>query len=328
MADEKTIGKGQSAEDIRREIARTRSEMDQTVDAIGERLSPGRLVDEVWQHVRSGEDLPALRDVIREHPVPVALMGLGLGWLAIERMTGGMTKGHRDHVHGGTYERAEGRKGPFGPDAVNHDDPEWVHASTLTKVKAKVSEVGEHVGSAAEKTGELKEKAGELTGELKERAGELKERAGELTHEMKDRSHLAAAAMSDRAHLVADSTRQHLTQAREGASRFMTNMPLAAGAVAFGLGLAGGLAGRTTSVENKLVGEKADELKDEARRKADELKMEARHTLEEKAENALEVADKVAETVRQEVGVGATSSTGVKDSAEHPLMEERSPTGE
>src|SRR5690554_2813837 len=72
---------------IRQDIRRTRGEMDGTVDELVDRLSVGNLVDEVWQRFRhrSGN----LDGVLKEHPIPLALIGLGLGWLVVEQATGG-----------------------------------------------------------------------------------------------------------------------------------------------------------------------------------------------------------------------------------------------
>ena len=90
MADESS-GAHRDPDEIRREIARTRAEMDDTVDELGERLSPGRLVDDVWARFRRAGGLSAIGETVRDHPVPVALMGLGLAWLAIEQASGRST---------------------------------------------------------------------------------------------------------------------------------------------------------------------------------------------------------------------------------------------
>lgn len=133
-----------SPEEIRREIERTRATMDRTVEAIGDKLSPGRLLDELWLRVRSSGGRATLGASVREHPLPIALVGVGLGWLALERL-----RGRHDDVGEGTYGRAEGRVGPYRGDAVDRDDPDWAHASAGTRLKAKASGAAHAVGDAA-----------------------------------------------------------------------------------------------------------------------------------------------------------------------------------
>src|SRR5215217_7731944 len=113
-----------NTEQIRAEIEDTRAEMSQTINEIQERLSPEHLMGQVKETVReatvgkvervmdkvgetiSGVTEPALEvagragTVIKEagtsvgnsvwrNPIPVALIGLGIGMLAMRRYSGG-----------------------------------------------------------------------------------------------------------------------------------------------------------------------------------------------------------------------------------------------
>src|SRR5689334_10264661 len=98
MADRDEVNE-RSADEIRREIERTRSEMDRTVGALGDKLSPGRIMDDLYLKFRS-EGGAALGDAIKSHPLPFTIMGLGLGWLAYEQSR------RNGHVGPGTYGRA------------------------------------------------------------------------------------------------------------------------------------------------------------------------------------------------------------------------------
>lgn len=84
-------GSDRPSDRIRRDIERTRYEMDQTMDALERRLGPRGLADRVVRSVRSDGGDGVRRELerqVRDHPVPLALMGLGLGWLAVERAFG------------------------------------------------------------------------------------------------------------------------------------------------------------------------------------------------------------------------------------------------
>lgn len=71
-------------EEIQAEIARTRAEMDGTLSAIEHRLTPGQLVDQGLDYMRNSganEFVSNLGGSVKQNPLPVALVGVGLAWL-------------------------------------------------------------------------------------------------------------------------------------------------------------------------------------------------------------------------------------------------------
>ena len=74
-----------SPEDIERDIAGIRARMDQTLDELEFRLSPGQLtsgaVDLVKDVMRGNPS--RLGDAIRNNPIPVVMIGIGALWLAV-----------------------------------------------------------------------------------------------------------------------------------------------------------------------------------------------------------------------------------------------------
>ncbi len=99
--------------ETRIEIEQTRADMSETIDAIQERLSPQNLKEEARDRVRevASEATDRARDAamekaqgakttvmqtIKQNPVPVALTGIGLGWLAMssrQQSSGGSSAG-------------------------------------------------------------------------------------------------------------------------------------------------------------------------------------------------------------------------------------------
>ena len=88
----KTNGQGQRAdnggnrrpEEILAEIEQTRLEMNSTLTAIEHRLTPGQLVDQGLDYLRSSganEFVQNLGGQVKHNPLPVALVGLGVAWL-------------------------------------------------------------------------------------------------------------------------------------------------------------------------------------------------------------------------------------------------------
>ena len=72
------------SDDILREIAATRGDMDQTLKAIEDRLTPGQLLDQGLEYARNSganEFAHNLGSSVKSNPIPVALVGIGLAWL-------------------------------------------------------------------------------------------------------------------------------------------------------------------------------------------------------------------------------------------------------
>ncbi len=71
-------------EEILADIDRTRDEMDRTLTAIEQRLTPGQLVDQGLDYLRhSGatEFVQNLGGTAKQNPLPIALTAIGIGWL-------------------------------------------------------------------------------------------------------------------------------------------------------------------------------------------------------------------------------------------------------
>ena len=72
--------------EIERDLAQTRARLDATIDALQQRLSPGEMVDQAIGYVKEsggGEFGRNLMLSVRDHPIPVALIGVGVAWLML-----------------------------------------------------------------------------------------------------------------------------------------------------------------------------------------------------------------------------------------------------
>lgn len=77
--------------EIERDIEQTRADVSATIDAIQSKLTPGQMMDQAIAYARNS--LPAdfgrnLADTTRNNPVPVALIGIGIAWLAMSGRQG------------------------------------------------------------------------------------------------------------------------------------------------------------------------------------------------------------------------------------------------
>jgi hypothetical protein len=70
--------------EIQAEIDRTRDEMDGTLRLIEQRLTPGQLMDQGLDYLKNSgakEFASNLGSSVKDNPLPVALVGIGLAWL-------------------------------------------------------------------------------------------------------------------------------------------------------------------------------------------------------------------------------------------------------
>jgi len=72
-----------SAAELQREVEQQRSRLEDRIDQIQEKLSPGQLVDELLNYTKGGggEFISSLQKNVTANPLPVALLGVSLAWL-------------------------------------------------------------------------------------------------------------------------------------------------------------------------------------------------------------------------------------------------------
>jgi hypothetical protein len=86
---------------IERELAETRGRLGSRLDELTRRLSPGQLVDEGLAYLRRGQGAEFTRNLgadLRDNPLPVALTGLGLTWLAVSTGVQGSRRSPSSHT--------------------------------------------------------------------------------------------------------------------------------------------------------------------------------------------------------------------------------------
>jgi hypothetical protein len=290
-----------TSDEIRRDIEVARTDLRGTVDALERKLTIGQIVDEVWGRVgnrRSATSAASsVGDVFRDHPVPLALMGLGVAWLAVDKVTGSESddaNGHAVGMHG----RAEGRVGPYRGDEARH-------ASSGPTAMDKARDMA---SDATDKASALADKAKGVASDAKERFGPGGAGDSSEGWSGQDEGPGMTARAGEAVDRARDAASQTTKKAKRGFRSAMDEQPLALGAVAFGLGLASGLAAPSTSWEDSTMGRAADTVKDEAGSLAKEAAGDVKEVVADAANAAKEEAKHQSGTVKESVDAIATEA--------------------
>jgi hypothetical protein len=85
-----TETRGASPEQLERDIAATRMEIDSTLAAIQDKLSPGQILDQALRYTKDngGQLAGNVGRSVRDNPIPLALVGIGLSWLMVSGSRG------------------------------------------------------------------------------------------------------------------------------------------------------------------------------------------------------------------------------------------------
>jgi Protein of unknown function (DUF3618) len=192
-----------SPEEIQRDIERTRTQMGETIETIRQKMSPGELLDQALDYFKKSgpsQFTSNLGETVKENPVPVTLIGLGIGWL--------MVAGSRE----------------------SHPSRTWATTShTRDKMGAAAS-------GAVDKAGQMMQGARERTGAARERMGEAGARMGEMAAGARSQMGEAAARMSHQVRSQSAQARDTFNYLRDEQPLILGVLGFALGA-AFGAGL-------------------------------------------------------------------------------------------
>jgi hypothetical protein len=250
-----------SPEEIQRDIERTRAEMGETIETIRQKMSPGELVDQAINYFKDSgpsQFTSNLGETVKNNPVPVTLIGLGLGWL--------MLAGSRDSQPSRTWATA------------SHARDSMSAAASSTAAKA-----GQMMQGARERTGAARERMGEMVHNAQEHVGEASTRIGEMAEGARYQVGEAATRMRDQ-------VRSQSAQARDMFTYLRDEQPLLFGVLGFALGAAVGAGLPPTRHEDELMGEMRDEAMHRAREAGAEQLDKAQHVVTAASEAATEQA--------------------------------------
>lgn len=266
-----------NAAEIQREIQVTRADLDDTVNALQERLAPQQYINHALDLARDTlrEASPKIAQAVRNNPLPTALIALGVGWLYLRA-----TSPPRYQAYGAVdeseYALTRGGQRVQGAVSEGMNKAKGAIQSTAAEVKDWASEkTGQFKEGTSKLAGQAREKAGQLTDQAMEKAGQwadnAKEAVGHLAGSTREKAGEIAGATWEKAGQVAhqariqathlgDYTRDQLSHAGESTSKLFQENPLAFAAIGLGIGAAIGLSLPLTQQEREVMGKASDQV--------------------------------------------------------------------
>jgi hypothetical protein len=259
-----------SSDEIRADIERTRASMDDTFDALDQKLTPSQLLTEAWRYTKGGSAFGANKiwKLAREHPLPATMIGVGLGWLLVEKSRGTDTVDSDYRSYGYTGEGASGY-GRYSGKSYNAG-----YESSYDEDEDRSS------GRLASAASAVKDAAGNAVDTVKGAASTAREKVGDLTGTVKDRaSHLSDEACQ-KATQLRNKAKYQSRKARRGFWQMMEQNPLAVGAATLTLGVIAGFSLPSTDKEDELLGERRDQFLDTVKETGQEVLEKGKHIAE------------------------------------------------
>jgi len=361
---------GSSTPEISADIERTRRKMGQRIDQIQAKLDPDRLIDEaqtavrdimsdtassITDYVRDNRDsiTSSVTNAARRNPLPTALIGLGVGWLLLESLSGdsGSSRPRRrsdrrqdqEYINRRQLAYGEIYSDPYG-DAHNYDD-DLDAASTgiyggrandsayrersryqaqesgsgpLSKVKDTMSHVAETVKGQVENiTDQVKGQVENVKDQVEGVAQNVQHQAGDIGHRAQRAPEDQWSATGNRAQEMGGSMRRMTRRRGRQLHSSLEDNPLTYGALALAAGAVMAYLLPQTKMENQAIGQYRDQIVDEA----DEMMHEASARVKEVVNEVRPELEQSAKAIGQEL------SQSVKQAGER-VKEEINPVVE
>lgn len=304
-----------SSDQIRDDIRDTRSEMDETLDELGTRLHPRKVLDEILGLFApsEGSEGPSTASEVgtrlkqggksvaryaRENPVPSLLMAAGVAWAIYDAASD-------DDAHDEPIYRRPTRRdlayrnlgagaalddealtpphSEFWDEGPDSDDP-----SMIDRAKAGLETAGEAISDAASSVAGSVSAGASSAASAGSQAWRSTQRASRAGY--RKSGQLGRAAQRQAGHAV-DRTREGVEVAKQRFDEASDAYPLAVAGGFIAAGLLAGLLLPRTRMEDEWIGEYADDAKQEAMHRGEQAYAAGKERLAETASSAMDEAE-------------------------------------
>ncbi|WP_105386396.1 DUF3618 domain-containing protein [Neorhizobium alkalisoli] len=310
------------AEALEREIDQDRRRIEERMDAIQAKMSPGQLLDEALGWAKSsggGEYVANLGSAMKTNPIPVALMGVGMAWLMANPVGSRAAQVDHSDYEEESYPLAPvkgsvRRTGPVQMDG----EYRYSHFSDDggSRFKALTDETGRRAGHFMDDAGRTYRGFADATGQqihdIRDETGRLFDEASgwvaKAWRRMGATASQASGSVAAGFRSVRDGTMSRTDALRDQASDMNSailshfrDQPLIGGALAFALGAAIGAALPNTRREDEMMGEMADDMREQLAAKASDVREKAEEVASEVYEKAASVASEVHDVAKERI---------------------------
>ena len=293
-------GENRSAAQIQREIRETRAEMDQTVDALGERLRPRHLLDDLLEMFRgwgptsggtsassstSSGAMSGATDKFRDagskvieklgqNPMPAALIGAGVAWMLFDngekqssraRFGPGPIGAPEPPMHSGSY--VDARTGRPYDETYGTGYYNAGKSGTQPQQAGGESSGGGIADKAKGMAQSVKDGVSSAAQGVREGVSSVTEKASQWAGSARGSASHAGQAFGGYASSASQFTSERMSRGYDTSKQYIergiVEYPLAMGAAAMSLGVIAGLLFPRTQAEDELMGRRADELKEQ-----------------------------------------------------------------
>ena len=310
------------ADALEREIEQDRRRIEERMDAIQAKMSPGQLLDEALNYAKSsggGEYVSNLGNAMKTNPIPVALMGVGMAWLMANPGARSHSPSRSSHDEERVYPLApiKGSVRRIGPVQID-GEYRYSHFSDEggSRFKALTDQTGRRAGHFMDETGKTYRGFADATGQqmhdIRDEAGKLFDEASgwasktwarvtssasQATSSVKS----GARSMGDGATAAGESMRGYANNLNENIAKHFQDEPLIGGALAFALGAAIGAALPHTRREDEAMGEAAEGVREQLSNTATDAMHKAEEVATDVYNKAASVASDVHDTARDRI---------------------------
>ncbi|TDH60559.1 DUF3618 domain-containing protein [Dankookia rubra] len=297
MSSSTTDPGSRSAAEIEREVEQTRAGLTSTLDELRERASPGQLFEQAVDYVRSSGGNEFVRNLgtsVRDNPLPLLLIGAGIGWLMMS---------------------GSGRQGGTAPSMAASPDRTIGAGSTRVRVYGgDAGSGGSMAGRASEAVGAARDSVAGAADQAIEKAGQAYRSVGDAVGAVADSLRGATASVTDQVAGSGQAVQARAgelgDQARQGATWLMREQPLVLGAIGVALGAAVGALLPGTEAEDRLMGETRDAVADRVQASAEQGYERLKDTAGEHLDHAKAA---VGQAASGQGGVGAALTDAARE---------------